>query len=307
MTKIIGFAGKIGTGKTTQLRFFHGYMMKNLVPHPVDIEKNLIDEYQISHDGKFLIHAKFEDGEGYGEFDVRSRDPEMVNFLAENVWPYVKGFSVADILKEIAVNLFNIPEKNIYGTQEDRLQPTHLRWENMPGVMTPKQFSHFVESIIKPFENAKDCIQLMLLDPSGPNKHGVWRSTIDDYGILVHEPGFMTGRDVLQYLGTEIFRRMYEDVWVSSLLKNIEMFKPNYAIIDDIRFDNERSVIQEKDGFIIYLDRGLQNTGHVSENSITKEKCDIVLNIRGLNIGQSCMLVLKVLENNNIIPQLGSI
>lgn len=250
---IIGFAGKIGSGKTTQMRFLHGFFMKHLIPSP-SLRGALTDKYQMTHDGKLLIHAEFDDGEGMGEIDVRSRDPEMIGFLANVVWPYIKGYSVADSLKEIATEMFQIPKENIYGTQSQKLQETHLLWENM----------------------------------IGSNKTGK-----------------MTGRDFLQYFGTEVCRKLFPDVWIASTISQIKRESPQYAIIDDIRFDNEREMVQ-KDGVVVYLDRIESDFAHESENSISIDKCDFVIPCKDKSLEDTCLAVLKALHDNNIIPQAGA-
>jgi len=256
MTKIIGFAGKIGSGKTTQMRFLHGFFMKHLIPSPFDISKTLTDNYKITHDGKLHIHAQFEDGLGFGEIDVRSKDPGMYSFLSEAVYPYIKGYSVADTLKSIAIQLFDIPEECIYGSQQEKLKETHLRWEDWP--------------------------------TSG-------------------NTGNMTGREFMQNFGTNICRRLYPDIWINATTKSIFNDSPQYAVIDDVRFDNEREIIQSSDGVVLYLDRVEGESSHESENSITKEKCDFVVPCKGLGLGETCLLVLKTLQENNVIPQAGVI
>jgi hypothetical protein len=273
---LVGFAGSIASGKTTQLRFLHGFTMKNLIPSPVDFENTLIDSYQINEEGKLLVHAEFEDGMGYGELDVLSRDPEVQNYLAHHVWEYIKPFSVAAVLKDVLVNLFGVADECIYGTQEQKLQPTHLRWENMPGVFTNKD------------------------EYSALSGFSVLGS------IVYHEPGPMTGRELLQYFGTDICRRMYDNIWIDSCLANIRKSNTKLAVIDDVRFDNERIAIQDFGGVVIYLDRGLSGGTHSSENSMTVDDCNFIVDCKDKSIEETCMLILGILQDNNILPLVGS-
>jgi hypothetical protein len=125
------------------------------------------------------------------------------------------------------------------------------------------------------------------------------------YGLIVHEPGPMTGRDFMQYFGTEVCRRMYSNVWIDSCLAKIVQSGTNLAIIDDVRFNNEREAIQEAGGCVIYLDRGLDGGTHSSENSIDIDKCNFIVDCKDKNIEQTCMIVLAILQDNNILPMVG--
>lgn len=61
-------------------------------------------------------------------------------------------------------------------------------------------------------------------------------------------PG-VTGREMLQFVGTEIGRKLYPNIWVDLL---IDSLNPNsQAIITDVRFPNEVEAIKAKGGIII--------------------------------------------------------
>jgi len=82
--------------------------------------------------------------------------------------------------------------------------------------------------------------------------------------------GKMTGREVLQFVGTEIFRRMNPDVWVNATLRRIQVEQPQLAIVCDVRFPNEVEGIQKLGGKVIkllrdpYKESGKEDL-HVSE------------------------------------------
>jgi len=302
MSKLVGFAGSIGSGKSTQMRFLHGFVMKNLIPSAVDFENTLIDSYHITSDGKLLIHGDFEDGKGYGELEMPTRNPDVLNYMAHNVWEHIRGFSVAAVLKDLACGLFGVPEECIYGSQEQKLQETHLRWENMPGVITPEQ----AWDTYKQFhDHNKQADSKYLLSPHDFSVDEPAWLCYNEMGIIVHAPGPMTGREFLQFLGTEVCRKMYGNVWIDACLGQIASSGTNLAIVDDVRFDNEREAMQAVGGCIIYLDRGLDGGTHSSENSMDIDQCNFIVDCKDKTIEQTCLIVLAILQDNDILPMVG--
>jgi len=120
---IIGLAGLKQSGKSTTCNILHGIVLK---------ERGMISEYSIGKQGELLI--KTPDLTEWSVFDITRKDEEFVRFAEKEMWPYVKSYSFADPLKTIATELFNIPHKNVYGTNKDKDQKVkHLLWENIPG------------------------------------------------------------------------------------------------------------------------------------------------------------------------------
>lgn len=88
-------------------------------------------------------------------------------------------------------------------------------------------------------------------------------------GVINRKSGPMSIREWLQFFGTEICRKMYDQVWVSNTLKTILNEEPKLAIISDCRFINECEAIKNAGGKVIYLKRGLASVdGHISENEL---------------------------------------
>lgn len=90
------------------------------------------------------------------------------------------------------------------------------------------------------------------------------------YGYWPDPKGrFMTVREVLQFVGTELFRnQMDPDIWLNSVF-----LKPwdedDVVIIADARFPNEAKLGREHGLLINVLrDTGIENDGHASENAL---------------------------------------
>ena len=65
--------------------------------------------------------------------------------------------------------------------------------------------------------------------------------------------GFMTARQVMEFVGTRIFRQMKTDIWVEATLKEIKRDNLDLAIIVDARFPDEVDAILNSDGYVVRL------------------------------------------------------
>ena len=69
----------------------------------------------------------------------------------------------------------------------------------------------------------------------------------------------LTAREVMQFVGTDIFRKMQNNIWVDATLKQIDQDQPELAIISDCRFPNEVLALKDIGGLIIKLTRNPYN------------------------------------------------
>ena len=68
--------------------------------------------------------------------------------------------------------------------------------------------------------------------------------------------GSLTGREVLEYLGTNVFRNQFDDLfWVKIAMRRINMLRRKNinVVISDVRFENEKNIIRDCGGELIYL------------------------------------------------------
>lgn len=135
MTRILAFAGKKQSGKNSCCSFLHGYQMRSYhVVNDFGIDKSgnlVVDTLSVGADG--------EETTSKGVLDVTRNDLEFGMWAAENMWPFVKHYSFASSLKEIAHGLFGLTKKQCYGTDLDKNSPTWLKWEDMPGYKGKKK------------------------------------------------------------------------------------------------------------------------------------------------------------------------
>lgn len=262
-TKIIAFAGSKQSGKSTCAKFLHGYQMRSY---------HCIDDFAITDDGDFLVKTRVVDDDGkvndedYVSLDINRTDVNFAEWAIREMWPFVKKYSFASSLKSIAVNLFNIPSECVYGTEEQKRKTIdHLRWENMPGVVS-NETSFYVEGVDSEFWN----------------------------NIIIHENGPMTAREFLQYFGTDVCRKMYENVWVDRCIKDVQEEGSLLAVIDDCRFKNEIEAIQNAGGKVIGLTRQPHKDNHGSEKEISEnwDLLDAVIDNSKMSINEMCQSVI---------------
>jgi hypothetical protein len=186
-----------------------------------------------------------------------------VEFLEEQGIP-VKRFSFAEDLKKFCVDVLGVKYERIYGTDAQKNEITHLRWENIPGILTPENFE--LLNTWTTFDWHGDEIGIAL-----------------DLGLIYHQPGPMTGREVMQYVGSDICRRMYNDCWVSNTWRRIENWyssgklcldfdgrsfedvENTIVALTDCRFPNEVSYLSKHGAKSIRFLRTISNDSHISE------------------------------------------
>jgi hypothetical protein len=75
----------------------------------------------------------------------------------------------------------------------------------------------------------------------------------------VHDDLPFTVRNLMQYLGTELFREHYStNLWVNMLLNRVKNSK-NDVIVTDVRFKNEAAAIHKNNGIVISVVRPWHN------------------------------------------------
>lgn len=160
----------------------------------------------------------------------------------------------AEPLKNMIHDVFGVPSQLLYGTDEDKNTLTDIHWDNLP-------------------MNIRVAYSVSL-DIEG--------HTTGDIPVFIPKSGAMTIREVLQVIGTDIFRNMIDyDVWAKSIFRknwgNIDL-----VIIPDCRFENEVKQVKDHGGFVMRINRntGLTDT-HLSETALDNYMFDSVIDNNG--------------------------
>lgn len=130
----------------------------------------------------------------------------------------------------------------------------------------------------------------------------------EDMPTKTGKTGFMSGRDVLEYVGTEIFRKMYPDCHANATGKSIITPDPYYGlsaicISDDVRFPNEVAVIKSLGGIVVRLtkvtEEGAKNK-HDSNTALDDfDGFDYVIDNQNITMDESFGQLLEILYQEN--------
>jgi hypothetical protein len=247
-SRILAFSGNKQSGKTTCCNFLHGYQLRC---------QTIVENFSILETGELVVTTSVvnENGEinkGNAILDVSRVDMEFAEWAIYSMWPFVKKYSFAAPLKEIAIGLFDLSQEQCFGTDEQKNTLTNIRWGDIPGIATSK---------------------------SKRRKK-------------------MTAREFLQYFGTEVCRKIKEDVWADRCLKDIYSENPLLAIIDDCRFPNELDAVQKAGGKVIRLTRSPHEDKHNSELSLDDcENFDAVIDNANMSIHEAAKKLIEILDN----------
>jgi hypothetical protein len=82
--------------------------------------------------------------------------------------------------------------------------------------------------------------------------------------------GYMTARQVMEFVGTSIFRRMKHNVWSAATVNKIRSEDIDVALVADCRFPNEVEAIQNNGGVVIRLTRDPFQSKSDSESALDR-------------------------------------
>lgn len=116
----------------------------------------------------------------------------------------------------------------------------------------------------------------------------------------------MTAREVMQYIGTDIFRKIQKNVWADATIIKIKQEHPELALIADCRFPNEVEAVKNAGGIVIKLMRNIYNSDHTSEtaldsNNYDHNNFDLVIDNRNLSIAQQNASILSFLAHKGVV------
>jgi hypothetical protein len=122
---------------------------------------------------------------------------------------------------------------------------------------------------------------------------------------IVWEGKNLTAREVMQFVGTDLFRKMKNDVWTSATLNKINNEKPALAIIADCRFPNEVDAVHAAGGLVIKLTRNPYDSNHDSETALDPihyppSMFDVIIPNDKMDIPGQLELVLAFLQDKGV-------
>lgn len=112
----------------------------------------------------------------------------------------VRIIGFATLLKNFCMTVLGLSQRACYGSDSEKNMLTHIKWDNFPLRVRLK------------------------------NRKAWWYRP---------RSGFMSGREVLQVIGTDVVRKIFPDAWASAAYIYAASCKEDVVIICDGRFPNE--------------------------------------------------------------------
>lgn len=167
-------------------------------------------------------------------------------------------------LKETCCNLFCLNKENVYGSDEDKNKKVVYKWSDMPGFISKEMYFELKKNRISP----------------------------EDLNLFTRDDCEMSTREFLQFFGTEVCRKIKNDIHIHSLFNKINLSKKDFVIIPDVRFENEIESIQQNGGVVIRLNREISQDDHFSENCLDSfSKFDLIINNTAITVEQELSLL----------------
>lgn len=118
--------------------------------------------------------------------------------------------------------------------------------------------------------------------------------------------GYMTARQIMQVVGTDIFRQMKNNVWAGATINKIRREKPRVAIIADCRFPNEVDTVHEAGGIVVKLTRNPYYSNHMSETALDdnvydQAVFDLIINNHNISITEQHKILYDFLNEKGIL------
>ena len=117
----------------------------------------------------------------------------------------------------------------------------------------------------------------------------------------------LSARDLMQLIGTDIFRKLNKNVWVNALVNKIQNTKHQVVIVSDCRFPNEIDAIKNLNGLVFRLNRNPHKSTHISE-CILDASCynwnnfDAVINNEHMTVREQFEKLKKLMLHFSILP-----
>lgn len=191
----------------------------------------------------------------------------------------VQVFAFADPLKKMCVDILGLRPEQVFGTDEQKNSLTSYRWEDLP---------HYELLLDAWYTESYQLTGLI--------------GVTEKFNKMV-KTGFMTAREILQEVGTGIFRRMNEKVWVEATERAMAKSPRKFKLIGDMRFPGEAEMVKKNGGLHIRLTRDIYagKDVHESETALDGHPCDILLDNASLTAEETLVMLVNELSDRKVI------
>jgi hypothetical protein len=255
---VIAVAGPKGAGKTSLCRLLAATYARALRQSPCEDERS--GEWDTAGLSQYP-------GQAHERVILTCRNGNSIPFTIDPSLARIASFAAP--LKRLAEDVLGIDGDLVYGDDARKSAPTDYLWDH--------------QHVWVRWINSPDRGFTVVGDPSAPLGLGIsdmvysiscesqlWKA------CALHgcEPsgmrsGHMTVREILQILGTDVFRNTFDNaVWIRALERDVRTCGSSLVLIDDVRFDGELEAVARMGGAVIRFE-GCGRGGHESERGIS--------------------------------------
>ena len=117
----------------------------------------------------------------------------------------------------------------------------------------------------------------------------------------------LSAREVMQIVGTDMFRKMQQNVWADATIRKIHYENLPLALIADCRFPNEVEAVKKAGGLVIKLNRNLYHSSHASETALddseyNPKNFDYSIDNNQMCLDEKNQIIQKFLQNKGVLP-----
>jgi len=283
---VVAVAGPKGAGKTSLCRLLAATYARFLKQSPCSDH----------HAGSWVV-------EGLSQYPGQAHEKVILNCGDGKNIPFTIDHSVARIisfaspLKQIAVNILGIDSSLVYGDDVQKSAPTDYMWEKQ------HFWVRWINSPTRRLSRLMDgeCIGLESSTVADiTSEHQLWEmcasQAMKPEGLRC---GNMSVREILQILGTDVFRNTFDHhVWIRALEREVINSGSSLVLIDDVRFDGELEAIARLGGVVVRLE-GCGSSGNESERGVSEsamKKCHAWASIPSGNRQMAAMEGVRLLQ-----------
>ncbi len=216
---------------------------------------------------------------------------------------FVSEHAFAEPIKELCVKVLGVSPESVYGTDEEKMRPTHLLWEDFPVIVGEYTDYNMDSTGVEVVIGRKDLGRL--------TQYIFHKECylLGDSPIRLKR-GPITGRSLLQYAGTQILRAMDPLVFVKCLRRKLDEFSPSLRAaiqvvhtVTDGRFVNEVDESNKIGWITIGLTRGAIGDGHRSETEVDQSigLCRYLLDNSNMNVVEQGRAISGILEAEGLL------
>ncbi|TXT66097.1 MAG: hypothetical protein BAJALOKI3v1_50097 [Promethearchaeota archaeon] len=145
-------------------------------------------------------------------------------------------YSFADKLKQICIDVLGLDVRQCYGADRDKNTNTHITWDRMP-----------------------------------PDIRQKYKRPRRGTGEVLEASGYMSGREIMQVIGSDFFRKLDNSCWARGTYNTIFNDSNKLICVSDARFPNEVTMGTERNAKVIRL---LRNSSAKEDNHISETALD---------------------------------